>query len=278
MPVFLFYIDESYDQARFCLSAIMLRHDRWRAAFEMVKAHRANLKQTDGIFVRKEIHARDFTKGRGHIAPTVVTKYRRSQIFGGLLDLVAKLPDVGVFNVCLEVARHPDPQLEAWDRLVNRICRTMLTFETRFSQSYIKVVEEHAHCDRDALDAIGARTRPDCRAVLVADEGHEREITKAVRRMQVFNPVPSRFGAWPSGSYTKNIPAERLLEDPIFKSSAQSYFLQLVDCVAFALLKREVPPTPAMSRYGYDKIFDQTIARVCFQDAAKSDPLGIVRK
>lgn len=278
VPAFLFYVDESYDAQKFCLSAIMLRHDKWRDAFEMVKAHRAKLKQTDGIYVRKEIHAREFIKGRGHVAPDIVTKHRRSQIFQGWLQLAASLPSVAIFNCCLASAEHPDPQMVAWDRLVNRICRTMQTFEDDFSGTHLKVIEENTKCEPDALAAIGARLRPDCRAMIVADEGHENEITKAVRRMQVFNPIPSKFGSWGSAGYTKNIPAHRLLEDPVFKSSAQSYFLQLVDAVAFALLKREVAATPVVARYGYDKMFDQTIAPVCFRPASKGDPLGIVRK
>lgn len=43
----------------------------------------------------------------------------------------------------------------------------------------------------------------------------------------------------------KNIPNDRLIEDPFFKASHQSYFLQAADFIAFALLKAEVPPTAA---------------------------------
>ena len=63
----------------------------------------------------------------------------------------------------------------------------------------------------------------------------------------------------------------------MFKPSDCSYFIQLADCVAFALLKREVPPTPVISKYGIDQMFDSTLTGICFRPAAPRDPFGIVR-
>lgn len=131
MSVRCFYIDESYNQESFCLSAIAIRHDQWRDCFSRVQQHRRLLKQDYGIFVRKEIHAHELVGGRGHISDQVVNKHTRSRIFHGLLRLVAELPDVLVFNVCLDIKGRRDPQLDAWDRLLNRIERTMLAFEQR---------------------------------------------------------------------------------------------------------------------------------------------------
>ena len=46
-------------------------------------------------------------------------------------QLVASLPDLMVINVCLEVAGRKNPQLDAWDRLLNRIERMLLEVERR---------------------------------------------------------------------------------------------------------------------------------------------------
>jgi len=115
------------------------------------------------------------------------------------------------------------------------------------------------------------------RGVMIADEGREYEITRALRKMHVFNPIPSRYGTWPTGDYTRNITTDRIIEDPVFKRSDRSYFVQLADCVAYALLKREVTPTANVLRYGINGMFEQTLTGVCFKPASKSDPLGIVR-
>lgn len=64
-------------------------------------------------------------------------------------------------------------------------------------------------------------------------------------------PILLRRRILRSSVKTKNIPLERIIEDPVFKQSHQSYMIQLADCVAFSLLKREVPPTPLVrSRRG----------------------------
>lgn len=114
------------------------------------------------------------------------------------------------------------------------------------------------------------------RAVIFADEGREFEITKALRKMHVFNPIPSQFGGWPTGP-TKNITTERIIEDPVFKRSDRSYLIQMADCVAFALLKSDVPPTPKIARYGIHEMFEKTLRGICYRYAAPRDPLGIVR-
>lgn len=71
-----------------------------------------------------------------------------------------------------------------------------------------------------------------------------------------YNPIPSKYGLWlDTGEAYKNIPIDRILEDPLFKDSEQSYFIQLVDFCAYALLRRE-RPIHSKTKYGLDKAFD----------------------
>ena len=58
MPVRFFYVDESYDKDRYCLSAISIRHSDWKECFDKVREHRVNLKNDHGVFLSKEMHAR----------------------------------------------------------------------------------------------------------------------------------------------------------------------------------------------------------------------------
>lgn len=280
MSARLFYVDESYDQQRFCLSAIGIRHVDWRDCFQRVRQHRAVLKQDHGIYLRKEIHAQEFVSGRGRISSGVISKHDRSRIFDGLLRLVASLPNVLVINICLETAGRKNPQLDAWDRLLNRIERTLLEMERRElplrKELLTKLPDDFPESMRTSLETRLNAYRS--RALIFADEGREPEITKAFRKMNVFNPIPSQFGAWGGSSKTKNIPVERIIEDPIFKQSHQSYFVQLADCVAFSLLKREVAPTPLIKKYGIHRMFERNMSGVCFRPASPKDALGIVRK
>lgn len=281
MPVRFIYVDESYDADRLCLSALAVRHSVWKQCFDEIKAHRVILKNDYGIPLSKEIHATDLVGGRGQLSSSqVIGKWQRSRIFFGILKLAATLPEVFLFNVCLDKRHHADAQMVAWDRLLNRIERTLLKQETdelplrrRLSSSAQQSLSEG---DWQSLNKRLNNYRS--RAFIIADEGREYEIERAIRKMRVFNPIPSRYGEWGTGSRTKNITTDRIIEDPMFKKSERSYFIQVADCIAFALLKREVQPTPHVKKYGLHKMFDETLTGICFKKASPADPLGIVRK
>ncbi len=275
----IYYIDESYDSARFCLSALGLKTSTWRIAFDAVKEYRRGLKESDSVLMRAEIHARDLTRGRGQLGPEVVSKWRRSRIFLELLQVVASLPDAHLINVCLDRSGRRDPQLDAWDRLLNRLNRLAEgrnRQENALRRGWLAGVK--GTVPAATYDAIERRVVPySAHALLLADQGHEQEIVRLRRKLSVMNYVPSRFGSW-GNAPAKNIPLTHLVEDALFRDSAHSYFIQLVDCVAFALLKRESAPTPQVKKYNLHKAFDAHLIGICVTQASHGDPLGIVRK
>jgi hypothetical protein len=279
MSVRFFYVDESYDQSYFCLSAIAIRHSEWQECFSLVKNYRLRLRSDFGIPLHKELHAHELVGGRGRLGNDVVGKWQRSRIYFGVLKLIARLPKVLLFNVCLKKPGLKDPQMTAWDRLINRIERTMLAFEERELPLRQKLVDAaRTRLSVGEVEQLELRLNSySARAFIIADEGKEIQITAALRRMHVHNPIPSQFGRWSPGQVTKNIVTERIIEDPFFKVSGRSYLIQLADFVAFGLLKREAMPTPTVTRYGIDKMFDQALAGVCYKQASPRDPLGIVR-
>jgi hypothetical protein len=209
----------------------------------------------------------------------MVTKWRRSRIFLELLELVASLPDSHLLCVALDSAGRRDPQLDAWDRLLNRLNRLAEgrnRQENSLRRRLIKGLGEQG--DAVAMREVERRLLPySAQAVLIADQGHETEIVRLRRKLSVYNPVPSKFGSW-GGATTKNIPLTHFVEDPLFRDSAHSYLVQLADCAAFALLKRETHPTPQIKKYGLHRAFDAHLAGICVRQANSKDSLGIVRR
>ena len=114
--------------------------------------------------------------------------------------------------------------------------------------------------------------------ISIVDEGRATELQRVARRSKIWNPVGSQYGAWEDGSAFRNIPNDRLIEDPIFKPSDQSYFLQSADFIAYALLKSEVAPTPHVARYKLRDVYE-SLESICVKEASRKDPrcLGIVR-
>lgn len=232
----LVYIDDSYEHPYQIYSAIAVPANRWREFFDRIKAWRRELNQSDGILITKEFHATEFCGGRGRLGPQVVGKYRRSRIFLEALQLLNSMEGLRVFNVC----RTSKPEW-ALERLMTRIHKTMETWD-----SY---------------------------ATLIMDEGKEAEITRLLRKMGVYNPVPVYVG--PGQTELKNLPIQRILEDPVFKPSDRSYFVQMADFVAYSLLRKE-KQLASKNKYGYHEMFD-VLTDVVAREASLHDPMGVIR-
>jgi hypothetical protein len=110
------------------------------------------------------------------------------------------------------------------------------------------------------------------RAVVISDEGKEEAYTRLRRRMGAYNPIKSKYGSWGGGKAFRNITIDNILEDPLFKSSKRSHFIQMVDCCAFALLRSE-NPTPRAQKYGIDSAFD-LLDPILVREANPNDPRG----
>jgi uncharacterized protein DUF3800 len=235
----LIYIDETGDGKSIGYSAVAIPAPNYNDAFALIKKFRHNLKASDGIFTTVELHASKFTSGRGRIAKEIISQERRCQIFFSVLDLVTNLPGVAVFNAFRPVYE----KLGLLERLLNRIERT--------------------------VNAWGSQ------AILLFDEGEEKANTALLRKMRVYNPIRSMYGTWPDGNEYRNIPLVRIIEDPVFRQSHRSYFIQLADFCAYALFQKE-RPTESRARFGLHYAF-HSLSNVLVFDAYRADKYGIVR-
>lgn len=233
------YLDESKDNNKFYIyTALVVREDRWAKAFAELKMFRKHLRTTYGIYLSQELHAWKFAAGKGRIADRVLTKAQRAAIFRECLQFLATCR---LFSLMSSVHTN---ELYAFERLMNRINRTAQ-------------VKGH-------------------NVMLFCDEGQEATFTKRIRKMRVHNPIPSRFGSW-GPAFTSNLPLSQFIEDPVFKDSAQSYFIQMVDFCAYALLRSE-RPLASRTALGYDTAYD-ILKPIAFKGANARDPrgLGIIR-
>lgn len=236
------YIDDSTERPRHVFSAMCVPCAHWNEVFSRLKRWREHLRDVHGIPLRYELHAGEFLTGRGSGGTLqTLSRHKRAQIFHTSFKVTEWLNECGVtlFNVC----NADDDQYRAFERLLNRINKTL---EKRGA---------HAH--------------------LICDQGKERQYTSLVRKMRVHNPIPSKFEGWEDGSRTKNITIDQIIEDPQFKESHKSFFIQHVDFMAFGLLRREAP-TSTIRRYGSHKSFD--VLNKCLELACNpKDPKGIIR-
>lgn len=240
------YLDESYDTSTFTMACILIPDHVWASAFERVKKARKVLKEKYGIFTSKELHATDFLAGRGRIADRVVPKALRADIYRKFFEFIPTIAGIRIIGGAWPNERSiPDMYAYAFGRIQDRLQKR-------------STVEDH-------------------QTLIISDEGQEFEITRAARRAHIFNPVGSKYRTWEDGSAWKNITTDRIVEDPFFKPSHRSYFLQLADFVAFALLKKETGMVSARAQR--ERLHEQyeRLKPVLATEAHEPDPLGIVR-
>jgi hypothetical protein len=105
---------------------------------------------------------------------------------------------------------------------------------------------------------------------VVADGIEDIAVRRLARKLRVYNPIPSHQG----GTY--NVPIDHVVEDPFHRDSRNSYFTQMADVVAHLLYRKEYPKG-SLRKHGVDQFFLH-IESLLLKEAAKKDPLGIVRK
>ena len=96
----------------------------------------------------------------------------------------------------------------------------------------------------------------DRHAFLIFDEGRKEMVARLYGRLRSRNPVPSRYEEWEDGERTKDIPIEKVIGGPAFRSSHSDHLLQMADLIAHALLKQEDEPSPRVKRLGIDRAFE----------------------
>ncbi len=248
--MYLFYIDESGNPGKTKLySAIGIPSQTWQSALNSMVASRRLLNSVYGISPRKEFHATKLLNGRGNYSDThKLTEDEQLTIVDYLFGVLVNLSGIKILN-----AYGPDyNSMLTLEYLLNRI-NTLMEFEKEDAKLFF-------------------------------DEGNEKKIIALSRKMRRYNPIPSSSpNGWGkdeefvsnSGYSYKNMPAIHIIEDPDFRQSSDSYFIQLADLVAYAIYRKE-EPTPKFINNGFSSFYKK-LESVFVKKASKKDPYGIIR-
>ena len=250
----LYYIDESEGPSYYVRTALGVDAEGWNDLHARVREWRLELRDRYGIPTDRELHACDLLAGRGRLARQGNAGRRLSPKDGAEVfldglriveDAAGSIGGVEVVNVCLRKADLMGYERLSLDRLLNRI------------NSSVAAANRHAF--------------------LIFDEGREEMVSRLYRRLRSRNPVPSRYEKWEDGGRTKDIPIERVIGGPAFRSSHSDHLLQMTDLIAHALLKQEEEPSPRVERLNIDRAFG-ILDNALNRRASRRDPQGIVRR
>ena len=250
------YVDESGDSGMvnsptryFVLTGLILHELRWRLYLDQVVDFRRRRKAAYGLKLREEIHAAALINKPGDLAR--IPRYHRLAILREFADELAAMPDLNLINVVVDKqgkAIDYDVFGMAWKAIVQR-------FENTLSHHNFS----------------GPRN-PDDRGMVFPDHTEDKKLTELLRAMRRYNPITNQAAY---GIGYRNLTLSNIVEDPNFRNSADSYWVQAADLAAFLLYQHPAPNASLKKKSGqnYFSRLDGILCKV----ASTSDPQGIVR-
>ncbi len=164
---------------------------------------------------------------------------------------LASLPDVSIITVVVDKSTKPpsyDAFEMAWKVLMQRFENTI------------------------AYRNFPGPQNADDRGMIIADDTDVTKLRALLRKMRKFNNVPSL----PQHSTARrNLAIKNLVEDPVFRDSKDSLFIQAADLCAFLAYQAE-SPNAYIRKQGAQNLFAKLSPVLC-KVASKTDPLGVVR-
>lgn len=102
--------------------------------------------------------------------------------------------------------------------------------------------------------------------LLFFDRANEKHINTHVRKL---------LGTGASGETVPDVRIGWVIEDPIFRVSSDSIFIQSADVIAYTLKEKDFPQT-SRKKFQADRIFERKLEKVCFKSQF-ADEDGIIR-
>ncbi len=254
--MYLMYVDESGDTGItgsptrfFTLTGIVVHELRWNEYLDRLVIFRQRMRGAFGLLLRDEIHAAHFINKPGALAR--IRRNDRLSILRFFANELCSMADLSIINIVVDKEGKPpdfDVLGHAWVALIQRFSNTM----------------SHRNFPGSA--------NPDDRGLVLPDMSEVKKITGTLRRMRRYNPVPNQ-GVYGAGY--RNITISTMVEDPCFKDSRDSYFIQAADLAAF-LLYQQLAPSAYIRSKGAQNYFNRLRPVLCAV-ASTTDPDGIVR-
>ncbi len=254
--MYLLYIDESGDSGLqnsptryFTLTGLAVHELRWNEYLDRIVAFRTRMRNKFGLLLREEIHSARLINKPGSLSH--IRRNDRLTIIRNFANEIATMPDLSIINVVVD--KHGKPPTYdvidmAWRALIQRFSNTM----------------SHRNFPGPA--------NADERGMVIPDMGEVKKVTTILRKMRKYNPVPNQTN---HGIGYRNLLITNLVEDPYFKDSEHSYFIQAADLAAF-LLYQSIAPSSYFKKKSAQNYFRRLEPVLC-KVAATVDPDGIVR-
>ena len=219
----LYYCVEARGRRHHVHTALGVDERVWNRLYRRVRDWRRQLELQRGVPAGAELHPGDLLTTAMTAAPSCACAchgqpppHGAEVVAQGLRvveDFAVENGGVQAVNVCLDVDQTPAYRRVALDRLFNRVNAT--------------AAHEEGY------------------AFLIFGQEPDEMVARTYTRLRNHNPVPVRVG---DGWHTRNLPIDRIIGGPVFRSPDADCLLQVAAMVAHALLWREEPAAGADPR------------------------------
>lgn len=218
----LFYIEDSGDPGlmsqrsptkAFVLSALIVKDSDWLSTLDEIVNFRHFLRDNFGLRMRDELKAGYLIHGTGAFSRLGLGDRVRTRIYSMALKFQQKVSTLTTWAVVID--KH---KWESQGHTGGALAIRELAWRRMFER-----IERYTHYAPD-------------HGIIIPDEGHPAFVQALFRKSRRYNPVGAHFTG---GSL--NTPAVWTVEDPNFRQSHQSYYLQLADLNAYAAYRHIFP-------------------------------------
>lgn len=204
--MYLAYFDESgddgfpkYSSELFVLTSVYMHFAVLKENYNKIIRFRRQLKKLYGFPVKLEFHTKDFLTDKKPYRNFKWDNTAKRNIIYDYFNFISTL-DIKIINVVINKKNIISPDYKILD--------AALTYTVQRIENDIKNIGRNY--------------------MIITDEGRVGKMRKTTRKIQRINYIPSKIHP---GTYRQEI--ERLIEDPLPKQSAESYFIQIADIVSY---------------------------------------------
>ena len=245
------YVDESgdcgaYDSTKpdktgskyFILAGVVVPTKNWKASLDLLKSYKKRIAAQGFLPYDVEFHCSEL------IDPHKIKEYLQISTKDKWMlieEFALTIGQHGAFNILTVVIDKNKSKLSPETYLNESLTKMYIAFD-----EFLKSKEDNG--------------------LLLFDRASERHISTHARKL---------LGTGSSGNTIPGVRIGWVIEDPIFRVSSDSIFIQAADVIAYSLKEKEFPIT-AKKKFNADKIFKNKLLQRCFKSII-SDNEGIIR-
>jgi hypothetical protein len=251
LVMYLCYVDESgdcgaYDPNKpgntgspyFIIAGLAVHSSKWRFSLETLKRFRKEIARQAYLKYDVEFHCAEM------IDPRKVAAYRSISV-SDRWKLIEEYAEVigqnKAFNIFLVSIDKRNSELIATEYLTTGITMLYQAFD-----EFLRKEQTNG--------------------MILFDRSNEHQINTHVRRL---------LGTGAGGEIVDGVRIREVIEDPIFRMSADSMFIQSTDVIAYSYKEKGFPQASRQKHQAH-KIFDRKLSGICFKSKVADDD-GIIR-